>query len=156
MTHNLLFSPLQKTHVRSVTWAVAEALATEWHWRVLIPLGMMLNDSPRPLSEGLLFTEKKMRKCCHYNQDQRALWQPDTRSAHWSALLLCQYFISDIFMQPEIWSSNGPAAGGGCSQTWGTNRPSSQHSSWTPIRCVSVILHYYCWPYTALCVCVWR
>lgn len=99
----------------------------------------MLDDSPYSVSKGLWRTMEKTMKCCHYNGDQRALWQPDT----WSPLWLWRPFVP-VF---HIWhirtwcwrSSDGAEASGLHAQTWGINRPSLLPSSWTPIRWVSIL-----------------
>lgn len=72
----------------------------------------MLDDSPYSLSEGLLFTMEKTMKCCHYNGDQMALWQPDT----WSPLWLWLPFVP-VF---HIWHIHTP---------W--NKPWMSEQRWT-------------------------
>lgn len=40
-------------------------------------------------------------KCCHYNEDQRAQWQPTPDLLFGYGLLLSRYFISDISTDPQ-------------------------------------------------------
>lgn len=110
----------------------------------------MLDASPDPLSERLPFTMEKTMKCCHYNGDQRAPWQPDTWSPLWLGHPIVPVF--HIWHMQKVLDA-GVAMdlrlGALCIQTWGINRPSSQRSSLMHIRQVSPFSLWtqlvYCW-----------